>query len=140
MHPSVNHPAPAREKVSGTGLLIPLVAAPLAWSIAELLDYGMTELSCDPSGPYALSVTHPHFWAGVASMLALALALAAAVWGFLLWRRTAGEHEGRGRHLVDIGEGRTRFLAMTALLTGAGFALVVLFTGAPLWFGIGCSR
>ncbi len=50
---------------------------------------------------------------------------------FISWRvlqRTKQEAPGDQRHLIEVGSGRTRFLALWGVCLGAGFTLVTLLT------------
>ena len=60
--------------------------------------------------------------------IALAIALAAALIAYRNWSSTQGEHGGGSQRLVEVGEGRTRFLSMCGILTSLGFALAIIFT------------
>jgi hypothetical protein len=123
LHPA--HPSPLRARVSRLALAFALLAAPLAWSLDELGAYILASNSCQlkASGEAALLVrgNSPGFLALTAVTWLIALA---GVWVALQnWHKTQDEHPGGGAHLVDLGEGRARFMSMCGLMTSIGFAL-----------------
>ncbi len=68
---------------------------------------------------------------GGAIAVLLLCALAAAVAGFLSWRKfveVREEVEGDHDELVEVGHGRTRFVALWGVYLGGGFALTTLVT------------
>ena len=69
------------------------------------------------------------------TVLAIAVAAAAAVFSFGLWRRTRAEAAGAASDLIEAGEGRTRFLSLWGAMSGAGFAIALLFSLIAL-FGV----
>jgi hypothetical protein len=66
------------------------------------------------------------------NLLAIAVALVASEVSRRSWHATSGEHPGSSEHLLEAGEGRTRFLAMAGWLTGLGFALAIVFDTVAL--------
>lgn len=136
------HPAPHRDKVSGGALAFGLLAAPAAWGVNELAQYYLASRLClmkSSVGAPALSrADHPGF-------IAIALAtFLITLWGVWMaagcWQRSRNEHLGEGHHLIERGEGRTRFLAMTGLITSAGFAIAFLFMFAQLFMAPLCGK
>jgi hypothetical protein len=43
------------------------------------------------------------------------------------WRRTREEHGGSGHHLLELGEGRTRFMSMWGLLASIAAVIGLVF-------------
>ena len=133
-HPSTDagqptgHPAPARHEIGAPVLLFGLLAAPVVTALETLIGVGVVGRACFPAGqPLAepLYSTQPPVW--IVHVVALAVGAAAVVVSLHAWRRTRHEHEGGRAAMVEIGEGRTRFLAMVALMTSIGFFGVILF-------------
>lgn len=129
---SIEHPSPQRRRVGLAALFFGLGAAPFAWNAQLLLSTALSGHACYPRDvPLALPI-----WNGAwGILLAIGLAaLALAVTGGLVswrnWRRTQDEAGGSAHHLLDVGEGRTRFLAMFGLLTSFLFALGIVFATA----------
>ncbi len=96
----------------------------------ELIQYGITAHACFPlNRPRAVV---PSNWAGLQPMLLGVAALALVVGGTALlvaWRnlrRTAQEHRGRVDELLEVGEGRTRFLAVWGMLLSGGFLVAII--------------
>lgn len=111
-------------------LLAALAVGPAAWVVQQLLGYGVSSHACFPSdapiGPVAPG------WAGgraaiAAVELVLLLATVIGVWiAYRAWRATREEKGGAGKALLEIGEGRSRFLASCGVLTGALFSVAIL--------------
>lgn len=58
----------------------------------------------------------------------LLMALAAFAISWRAFERTRDEAGGDQRHLMEVGAGRTRFLALWGMLLGAGFAAATAIT------------
>lgn len=136
------HAAPARHEVGKSALWFGILAAPIAWLTGQLLDYGTASYVCaaNSAAPAARLVraTEPWFlWlTGVGFLIALV-----SCWiAYRNWDRTRAERPGSGHHLLELGEGRTRFLAMCGLVTSGGFSLAFLFTGAYMVVAPLCAR
>jgi hypothetical protein len=63
----------------------------------------------------------------------IAVAILGGLVSFRNWRLTFYEAPGSVHHLLDRGEGRTRFLAMFGILTSFLFALGLLFATAAVF-------
>ena len=129
------HPAPERHSVSRAALWFGLLAAPLAWAIDELVLYYVASHLCelkthDLAGTLARG-TSPWF-IGV-SVAALLVALAGVWVSYGSWHKSQREKGGSEAKLIEVGEGRTRFLAMCGLLTSVGFLIGFLFIFSQLW-------
>jgi hypothetical protein len=132
------HPSPARREVGPFRLLFGLLAAPLAWSADELFSYGVASRLCRmkaAGSTQGLTVADsPWFWILLAGTAAIAIA------GFMValgnWRRTRSEQSrspgGSGHHLLELGEGRSRFLSMCGMLVSGGFLIAFVFMLASL--------
>lgn len=63
--------------------------------------------------------------------------MAVSIFGLLValnsWRATSQEMAETGPPLVEIGEGRTRFLAIWGVIISAGFFIAVFFDFVGLW-------
>lgn len=128
------HPAPQRHRAKRLTLAFSLFAAPAAWLLQLGISFAVTSQAC-----HGDSVTVPNAapsalrWvlAGI-NLAAVALAVLACALALALWRRTRQEHHGSAAALVDVGEGRTRFLALCAVFASIGFFVALLFTGLGL--------
>jgi len=129
------HPAPARHRVSVTALCFGLLAAPGAWIFSELLLYFISSRLCTLKNPMASAFLRKGIspWFTIITVAAFLLALI-GVWVSLRnWLATREESHGSGHHLAEVGEGRTRFLAMCSMLASIGFAIAFLFIFAQLY-------
>ncbi|MFI4950566.1 MAG: hypothetical protein ACHP7A_05970 [Caulobacterales bacterium] len=136
----VSHPAPHRHRVSIAAQLAGIAAGPVVWALQFEIGYALTAYACFP-GDTALSAFAPGWgWTRPAAiavnLAAVAICLAAGWLSFRAWRRTREEAPGPPHHVVEIAEGRTRFLAVCGAFTSFGFALAVAFDtvmilGAP---------
>ena len=134
------HPAPHRGRVSIVASLASLIAGPAAWVAQLVIGYGLSSLACFPHDvPFQTSP--PPGWANEAAILALVngaclvIALLGLLTAFVHWRRTRGEKAGGAHHALEVGEGRTRFMAVCGMLSGFGFALAILFD-TPAWLAV----
>ena len=135
--PAGAHPAPHRAHVGVLALAFGVAGGPLAWAVHLALNYAIASHACfpgaaprsqPPSGASGL------WWLLLCNDLtAIAVAAAAALVAYRSWRSTRREFAGRGVDLIEVGEGRTSFLALWGLLTGLGFLLAVLFDAVALW-------
>jgi hypothetical protein len=128
-HASPEHPAQARHSLSLSALWFGLLAAPLAWSSEELFGYFIASHFCTmKSSTSAASValaTSPWF-AGL-TIIAYIVAFAGLWVAIGNWRKTREEHRGSGHHLLELGEGRTRFMAMWGFLASIAAVIGLVF-------------
>lgn len=128
------HPAPARHQASLGSLCFSLAAPPVAWSVQSIAGYGVSSAACFPGDTPRMTPLFADLWPWLLAINAAALVV--GVLGILFayrnWRATRGETGGNSQHLIERGEGRTRFLAMWGLLLGSGFIVATLFSSATL--------
>lgn len=128
---AIQHPAPHRKAVKGVVIAFAILAGPTAWALQLLANYGFASLVCFPAREPHMDL--PPRWNGlplgllIATLVALAVSVVAGVLGYRGWRRTQAEAGGGYRHLIEVGEGRTRFLASWGLWIGALFSVALLF-------------
>ena len=132
------HPAPHRAVVGVLALAFGVAGGPLAWGVHLVVNYGIASHACFPGAVAAqpAAARRQAVCGGSCSAsisIAIAVAAAAALVSYRSWRATRREFAGRAGDLIEIGEGRTRFLALWGLLTGVGFLLAVVFDGVALW-------
>jgi hypothetical protein len=127
--PLPNHPSPHRDRVALAGLAFGLVGGPLAWIVQFCVNFGLASHACFP---HDVSHNRPQAgWEHVGSavlainLAAMVVALAAVVVAWLDWRATRYEHAGGPDHLLDVGEGRSRFLGICGVMTGLGSLLAI---------------
>ena len=63
---------------------------------------------------------------GIVAVVALLIALAAFLSSWRAYRRTSEEQPGGREVLLEVGTGRTRFLALWGMVFGAGFAITII--------------
>lgn len=125
----IEHPAPHAGKVSTWLVLLALLAAPGAWSLQLLVNYGLASHACFPrSAPKG----HPSWdwlWPSVLAinLFALFVAAAATFISLLIWRRIRSETRGGHGQLIHAGEGRSRFLAVWGIWSGLWFVIGIIF-------------
>lgn len=126
-----SHPSPQRGRVGLVATFFGLWAAPAAWVGQLIVNYGLASYAC-----YPRYVPHAHAvagWGGIwwgllaINVVAILAAAAGGVVAYRDWQATRHEHAGRGGHVLETGEGRTRFLAILGIMTSAGFLAAVIF-------------
>ncbi len=120
------------------------MAGPTAWIIQLLIAYGVSAYLCQPRNEPRLGVP-PDWPAEWALMLAvnlacLAGAVAGALAGLAVWRRTGAEKPGSHELLLEVGEGRARFLAACAIMACCGFSVAILFNTVEFFTIPACWR
>lgn len=125
-----SHPSASRAETSLAGLLYGLIAAPCAWILAQVFCSGLASRACHPKyEPLAAPAFSGTSAAHSAALLVAGLICASgAAVAYRAWGRTRGEHRGGSQSLLQVGEGRSRFMALAGLLTSLGFLLAVLFS------------
>jgi hypothetical protein len=129
-------PSPHRHRVGLVALGFGLCGGPLAWAAQLNLNYALASHACFPnSAPRAWPLPG---WEGIGTVMlvinviALVIALASMVVAWRTWRATRDEHQGRSGHLLEVGEGRSRFLAACGLMSGIGFFAATIFNTVML--------
>jgi hypothetical protein len=133
-----NH-RPASHPASVWVLLFALAAGPAGWILQLVLDYGLSGYACYVGAGPRASVP-PTGWPGErAVLLGLNLAgLALAVFGGLTaYRAWRAARAGRAD---PVRSGRTRFLALCGIFSGAGFGVAILFNTLEPFVVSSCWR
>jgi hypothetical protein len=138
--PETKHPAPQRHQASLWSLSFSLIAPPLAWSVQSIVGYGLCSEACYPGDTPRMSPAFTGLWDTLIGINGVALAVGA--FGIFVaarnWRATRRETGSSAAHLIERGEGRTRFLAMCGLLLGAGFLVAIAFTSVTIFLSPVC--
>lgn len=128
---AAHHPAPHRERVGLGAILYGLFAAPIIWAGNQFVTYGLASHACYP---HAVPLPQPvagfgFVWPLMLACYIVALALCASgAWvARRTWRLSGTEVEGHAHHLLEKGEGRTRFLAVIGISFSLLFFCAVLF-------------
>lgn len=130
----VSHPAPERGRVSNLRLLGALLLAPLGWMTQLLVSYFFASNACANGDDGLSATTVPALWLIllVVNFLCIFAGVAGLVFALRAWRRTRGEKKGGGHHLLDVGEGRTRFAALSAAVVSGIFLFAIFAEAAAL--------
>jgi hypothetical protein len=128
------HPAPRRGIVPLPRLMFGIFGAPAAWALQTIVNYGVVSHFCYPGDA---PVRSPTFGGvrGVAvlvSAAALLVVLLALVTAYRSWSATRHGHHQEHHELLEIGEGRARFMAFAGVLLSAVFLFAVLMNALPL--------
>ena len=131
---SATHPAPRRDIVSTGVLWFGIFGAPAAWALQMIVNYGLVSHFCFPN---TMPRRTPTFDAlrGTAiavSVVVLVLVLLALATALRSWRATRHGHDAEHHELLEVGEGRARFMAFAGILLSAVFLFAVLMNAVPL--------
>lgn len=128
------HPAPHRRNASLFSLGFGLAAAPLAWVAQSIIGYALSSYGCfpDPTSRAAPLFVEMRPILIALNVTALIIAVLGGAIAYRNWRATREEQGGGSEHLVEIGEGRTRFLAMCGILSSLGFLIATVFTSSAI--------
>jgi hypothetical protein len=132
-----SHPSPHRAKVSLLSLFFGLMAGPAAWFGQLAANYALASFACYPHDiprVHAAPLWHPVWGILLAvNILGMVVALIAAFVSWRNWNMTHGEHPGPTSHLMEVGEGRTRFISVVGMMAGFGFFAAILFDTVALF-------
>jgi hypothetical protein len=135
------HPSPHRDRVSPWAMWFCILGAPVAWSVQQLVNAPLFAHGCYPKdAPLALPI-----WSNAGSvaltveLIAIAVCVVAGLLAWRNWGRTRGEKEGSGHHLMEAGDGRTRFMAMVGLICSGLFLLATIFATGLLYMVQPCN-
>jgi hypothetical protein len=141
---SFGHPAPHRHKVSLASLLFGFWGGPIAWIGQLFFNYGLSSNACYPGRTPLTEIPVGWRWIDPAllafDVAALLVGAAAAFAAYRAFAITREEMEGDPHHLLEVGEGRSRFLALCGLITAGGFLLIMLFNTLSLLLVPLCAR
>jgi hypothetical protein len=131
---SDSHPSPHRGKIGLVGLFYGLVAAPAAWVLSQIANSTLGQEACFPGTEPLAAPAFGGVHAIQAAILLAALLISASAAAVALrtWRSTRGEQSGDQHALLSIGEGRSRFMAFSGLLTSLGFLVASVFSAPAL--------
>jgi hypothetical protein len=135
------HPSPHRAHARAWATWFGLIGAPLAWSLQLLLNASIGAHGCYPGdAPLAEPI-----WANTTSVMAVVeiaamLVCTGALWcAWHSWRRTREERPGSAHHLMEAGDGRTRFMAMAGMLTSCQMLVAVVLSTISALAVPGCG-
>ena len=129
-----NHPARGRHHVNGWWVAFGIVGAPAAWVLHLMMNFSVSSEVCSPGSIYghAHDISSLHTGMLIDSVAALCVAAVAGWISYNSWRATHAEEQGDHEHLLEIGEGRTRFLSMVGIVLSGGFFTAIVFDSLAL--------
>jgi hypothetical protein len=137
---NAGHPSPHGHRVRLGALIFGLCGGPVAWSVAWIVSVVLAQEACYPG---TTPLSEPAFGGVQAALvllngIACVVTIASGIVAHRTWIATREEHPGSGQTLLEIGEGRARFMAMAGMLTSAGFLVAILFGVPAIVFGPLC--
>lgn len=131
---TITHPAPERDEISNLRLLAALLLAPTAWLAQLLASYFFSSNACARGDTGIVPDAVPLLWLTLLliNFVCAAGGVAGLVFALRAWGRTRHEKPGGGHHLLDVGEGRTRFTALSATIISGIFLFAILAEFAAL--------
>jgi hypothetical protein len=135
------HPSPHRQRVGAVAMWFCILGAPAAWSLQQLINAPLFAHGCYPKD---VPLAEP-IWTNARSVAlgieaaAIAICIAAGLMAWRNWRRTRAEKEGSGHHLMESGDGRSRFMAMVGLICSGLFLLATIFATGILYMVQPCN-
>lgn len=123
------HPSPHRSRVPNWSTWFAILAAPLAWSLQLVINASLVGHACYPNDvPLAAPIWNHLGTVSVSiELVALAICLVAGGVGWRNWARSRNEKHGGLHHVVESGDGRTRFMALVGMMTSALFLVATAF-------------
>ena len=137
----VEHPAPQRGRVHLAVLIFGVFVGPVVWALHLFFNSGMAGEVCYP-GP-APRLTHLpdlRLLFGLSGGVAILVALSGAYVSYRSWRSTREEREGSHHRLIEVGEGRTRFLAFAGIFVSLLFAVVIFCDSVSVLLVPACGK
>ncbi|MFL5615027.1 MAG: hypothetical protein ACJ796_15285 [Gemmatimonadaceae bacterium] len=134
------HPAPRRALVPVSMLWFGIFGAPAAWALQTIVDYGLVSHYCFPDDAPVGSPTFTALRATaiVVSVIVLAVVLVALMTAVRSWGATRHGHDAEHHELLEVGEGRARFMGLAGVLLGVVFLFAVLMNAVPLMTNTMC--
>jgi hypothetical protein len=133
----VGHPSPHRRRVSAWAIGFGLLASLLIWPTHLVTNLALASSACafgsrgtpdDLTGLLLLN-----------SLCALFICAAAGWTSWQTWDETRHEHKGAHERLLEVGEGRTRFLGLVGMVLAGGFFAATIFDTLGLFMVPPCA-
>jgi hypothetical protein len=111
-----------------------LAVPPFLWSAQSIVGYAISSRTCFAGDELRVTPRLDHLGAILLtiSVAAFAMCLVSASSAYRNWLATRQEQGGDSAELIERGEGRTRFLAISGVLVGATFALATAFSAVSI--------
>jgi uncharacterized membrane protein len=106
-----------------------------------VINAALVSHSCFPKSEPLSTPLAGSMWgvALLASIVAAVIALVAGATAWRSWRRTREEHHGDEETLLEVGEGRTRFMAVAGMLLSTVFLFGIIMNALPLFLVPPCG-
>jgi hypothetical protein len=138
------HPASHSGRVSNWMIFYGVFGGGIVWSGHLILNFALTVHACYPGD---IPLARPDSGAGWAfplilglDFLSLLLIIGSFVAAYIAWRRTGSESQGHHHHLMEKGEGRTRFLGISGMGFNVMFFLITMTDTISLAMVPICAR
>jgi len=130
----IGHPAPRAGVVPLPRLWFGIFGGPAAWAAQTIIDYALISHFCYPDDS---PVSRPTFHAVrgtsvLVSAVMLLIVLLALVGAYRSWQMTRHGHENEHHELLEVGEGRARFMALAGVLVSVVFLFAIVMNALPL--------
>lgn len=134
------HPAPHRNNINFALLASALIAVPSIWGMRLVANFAIDSHYCFP-GEIRSDTLPSWAWPTLLGLDFLAIAIAAVGIGISVtsWRRSRDEFAASSGPLIEIGEGRTRFLSLWGLMISVGFLIALVFDLVAVWIVPTCG-
>ena len=132
------HAAPHRDRIGLPMLAFGLFGGAAAWAVQLISNYALMAHFCYPlqtpeASPTFGGVRAVAIVISAVLLVVAVLALLVAIRSFNVTRHEIETNEGKEHHeTAEVGEGRTRFLAMAGILVSGIFVYGVVMAGVPL--------
>lgn len=113
------NPSPAKNNLARWRVIAGVTLAPVAFAAQVVASYVIAANMCATTFAPAPTLV-------IVNVTALAITASGLIIAILNFRATVGEKAGGQRHVQEIGEGRTRFLAYCGLCASGIFGLAVI--------------
>ena len=123
----IGHPSPQRHKVSVPWLLAGLAIPPVAWALALIVAFAISSNACPPASGSQSGSSSEVTLLIVFQLICLLSVIASGLMSRRHWQSVRHEQKDSEHSHLTIGDGRTRFLALTGMLTAGVFAIGILF-------------
>jgi hypothetical protein len=129
--------------VSTIRTLIGLFGAPVIWVIQMWLSESLAAYACYPhQAPLSTPLWNSLLLIlALISIMCLTGGLLSGFIAWITWRRVERERKfpGNDKNILDVSEGRRRFLSMLGLMSSLIFIVAIIFTGCAVIFVSPCS-
>jgi len=114
---------------------------PLAWLAQLQTSYFFASEACFPSDYQRSGGAVTGLWLVLllVNLGCMTVGALGATLAYSAWRRTSGEKKGDKHTLLEVGEGRTRFAALSALIISFIFFVAIFAEAAALFILASCA-